>query len=143
MPAVRKAHILGPSPFAGGTALATVVGDRVIRHGQVRRRSPLPLPHEGFRQFRVDVVNASVGARADQIPDAIRRGAHGVVMTTRATHGPVVPIYGDGGGVDLVRAGAKPAGMLSPAQARVLLMLLISQGLTGPELHSTFTSSTF
>ncbi|WBL20362.1 asparaginase [Citricoccus sp. NR2] len=168
---VRKAHTLDPSPFDGGTALATVVGDRVIRHGQVRRRSPLPLPHEGFGQIRVDVVDASVGSRPDQIPDAIRRGAHGVVilgtgagnapdgfvdavqratdqgvpvvLATRATHGPVVPIYGDGGGVDLVRAGAKPAGMLSPAQARVLLMLLISQGLTGPELHSAFTSSTF
>lgn len=167
----RKAHTLDPSPFEGGTALATVVGDRVIRHGMVRRRSPLPLPHEGFGQIRVDMVDASVGARPDQIPDAIRRGAHGVVivgtgagnapdgfveavqratdqgvpvvLATRATHGPVVPMYGDGGGVDLVRAGAKPAGMLSPAQARVLLMLLISQGLAGPELHSAFTSSTF
>ena len=48
-----------------------------------------------------------------------------VVTSTRVAAGPVVPIYGDGGGVDLRRAGAVPSGLLRPAQARMLLAALL------------------
>lgn len=168
---IRKAHTLAPAPFEGGVHVATVVGERVIQHSAVRRQSALPLPHEGLAQIRVDVVDASLGASADQIPGAIARGAHGivvlgtgtgnapdgfvdavhdatragipVVLATRTTYGPVVPVYGNGGGVDLMKAGAKPAGMLSPYQARVLLMLLISHGMSDTELHAAFTAATY
>jgi L-asparaginase len=48
-----------------------------------------------------------------------------VVTSTRVAAGPVVPIYGDGGGVDLLGAGAVPSGLLRPSQARMLLAALL------------------
>ena len=39
--------------------------------------------------------------------------------------GPVTAIYGDGGGVDLLAAGAVPSGLLRPSQARMLLAALL------------------
>jgi len=37
----------------------------------------------------------------------------------------VAAIYGDGGGVDLLAAGAVPSGLLRPSQARMLLAALL------------------
>ncbi len=53
--------------------------------------------------------------------------ASGVVVatSTRVNAGPVVAIYGDGGGADLLRAGAVPTGLLRPSQARILLAALL------------------
>jgi L-asparaginase len=48
-----------------------------------------------------------------------------VVTSTRVAAGPVTPIYGDGGGVDLLRAGSLPSGLLRPSQARMLLVALL------------------
>jgi L-asparaginase len=48
-----------------------------------------------------------------------------VVTSTRVAAGPVTPIYGDGGGVDLLAAGAVPSGLLRPSQARMLLAALL------------------
>jgi L-asparaginase len=48
-----------------------------------------------------------------------------VVTSTRVADGPVTPIYGDGGGVDLLAAGAVPSGLLRPSQSRVLLAALL------------------
>jgi L-asparaginase len=48
-----------------------------------------------------------------------------VVTSTRVAAGPVTAIYGDGGGVDLLAAGAVPSGLLRPPQARMLLAALL------------------
>ncbi len=48
-----------------------------------------------------------------------------VVTSTRVEAGPVTALYGDGGGVDLLRAGAVPSGLLRPYQARILLAALL------------------
>ena len=48
-----------------------------------------------------------------------------VVTSTRVAAGPVVAIYGDGGGVDLLEAGAVPSRLLRPSQARMLLAALL------------------
>ena len=48
-----------------------------------------------------------------------------VVTSTRVAAGPVTAIYGDGGGIDLLRAGAQPSGLLRPSQARILLAALL------------------
>lgn len=51
-----------------------------------------------------------------------------VLLSTRVPAGPVVPLYADGGGVDLVAAGAIPTGLLRPSQARILLAALLGTG---------------
>ncbi|MEH0059285.1 asparaginase [Auritidibacter ignavus] len=61
-----------------------------------------------------------------------------VVLATRTTFGPVVAIYGNGGGVDLVAAGAMLAGSLSPYQARILLALLVCAGFAADQLANRF-----
>ncbi|MEU6645142.1 asparaginase [Saccharomonospora sp. NPDC046836] len=63
-----------------------------------------------------------------EIRDAVARlTARGVVvaLSTRVHAGPVVELYGNGGGLDLVKAGAVPTGNLRPSQARVLLTALL------------------
>jgi L-asparaginase len=49
-----------------------------------------------------------------------------VALSTRAAAGPVAGIYGNGGGLDLLAAGAVPTGVLRPSQARILLTALLA-----------------
>ncbi len=63
-------------------------------------------------------------ATVDAVADLCREGVV-VGLTTRVDAGPVAAIYGGGGGVDLVRAGAVPLGILRAPQARVLLTVLL------------------
>lgn len=49
-----------------------------------------------------------------------------VLVCSRVPSGPAVPLYGGGGGVDLVKAGAVFAGDLSPWQARLLLSVALT-----------------
>ena len=52
-----------------------------------------------------------------------------VVVCSRCHEGRVEPIYGRGGGRDLVEAGAIFAGDLAGPKARVLLQLALGAGL--------------
>ncbi|KIX77476.1 asparaginase, partial [Streptomyces sp. MBRL 601] len=61
---------------------------------------------------------------------ADRRGVP-VVVCSRVPCGPAVPLYGGGGGVDLVKAGAVFAGELSPWQARLLLSVALAASRLG------------
>ena len=63
-----------------------------------------------------------------------------MVLSTRAPWGPVVPLYGNGGGTDLVAAGAVPSGDLNPLQARILAALLLSLGTSATEFPRAFTA---
>ena len=49
-----------------------------------------------------------------------------IVIVSRCPEGSVAPVYGDGGGHDLVEAGALMGGNLSGQKARVLLMLALA-----------------
>jgi len=51
-----------------------------------------------------------------------------VMITSRCARGEVLPYYGNGGGKDLVRAGAWFAGDLSGEKARILLGTMLSSG---------------
>ena len=43
-----------------------------------------------------------------------------------------------GGEIDLIERGVMPAGVLTPAKARLLLMLLVASGETGADLQRSF-----
>jgi L-asparaginase len=65
------------------------------------------------------------------IKDAIAKGVP-VVITSRVPNGRVLPNYGfEGGGKTLAEAGAVMGDDLSPQKARILLMLLLQNGVTG------------
>lgn len=165
----RKAHTTASAPFAGGVELAHWAGSELVVTAVPARRDPLPLPPAAFDDMRVEVVTAYPGARPDLLDSAVRLGAHAVVLagtgvgnagpgfaqavgravesgcpvilSTRAPWGPVVPVYGNGGGVDLVRAGAVPSGDLNPFQARILAALLISLGTSPVDMPEGFHSN--
>ncbi|MDO4098630.1 asparaginase [Clavibacter michiganensis] len=150
-----KARTLDPDAFAArdGAPLGRVTGDEV-RIARLPRALPiLPAPTPRFDRIRVDCVSVHPGADAVLFRAAIAAGAAGVVVIgtgagnanralvpeiratadagvlvalgTRVAHGPVAAIYGDGGAVDAVAAGAVPIGRLSVAQARILVALLL------------------
>ena len=54
-----------------------------------------------------------------------RQGGVVVALSTRVAAGPAPPVYGNGGGGDLVEAGAIPV-TLPASQARIALALLMS-----------------
>lgn len=163
---LRKACTLAGDPFQGGTELAHWAGPRLVVTARPVRRDPLPMPTTAFDDARVEIVTAYPGATPELFDHAVRSGAGAVVLAgtgtgnagpgfveavhravaagcavvlgTRAPWGPVLPVYGNGGGTDLVRAGAVPAGDLNPFQARILLALLLSHGLRAQELATAF-----
>jgi len=140
-----------PGPLGGVTDGDVTIPLRRFRH------PPLPPAGEAFDRVRVDMVMvfpgaddvvlracADAGASAvvllgvgngnanDEIVSGVRRlTRQGIVVAvgSRAPFGPTVAMYGDGGGQDLVDAGALMLHGLPPTQARVLLALLASQGL--------------
>jgi L-asparaginase len=77
------------------------------------------------------VLEATGAGNANpQICTAVHRlTSSGVVvaLSTRVHAGPVAALYGNGGGVDLIEAGAVPTGMLRPSQARILLTVLLAR----------------
>jgi L-asparaginase len=61
-----------------------------------------------------------------------------VVITSRCPTGRVEPIYGNGGGKDLLDAGAIFAGDLKGPKARLLLMVLLAAPETKPQVAEIF-----
>jgi L-asparaginase len=76
----------------------------------------------------------------DAIEKAIAKGV-AVVITSRVPNGRVLPNYGfEGGGKTLVDAGAVLGDDLSPQKARILLMLLLQDGVKEQkDLQSAFS----
>jgi L-asparaginase len=87
---------------------------------------------EGFGRGNV------VASFTPRIAAAIKRGIP-VVVTSRCPEGRVKPIYGTGGGGrELEDAGVIFAGDLKGAKARLLLMVLLSTGLSGGRILEAF-----
>lgn len=155
---MRKTHSLEMSPFSSaGTGPIGHVRNREvdIRLRPVRLEA-LALPTPAFDGVRVDAVLTYPGADASLLQASVRAGASGVVvigsgtgnpnsavvqairqavtddvvvaLASRAGDGPVVPIYGGGGAVDAIAAGAVATGDLPWTQVRILLALLLSEG---------------
>lgn len=131
---------------------------------------PEPRPLYAPRQLdaRVEVLYAYAGwqgegyAEAEQRADGLVIAALGtgnlppqllpliqatdkpVVIATRTHAGPVLPVYGyPGGGATLQRAGAIPASFLNAHKARLLLLILLSEGRSVPEIRQVFAGGLF
>lgn len=66
------------------------------------------------------------------------------MIATRTHAGPVLPVYGyAGGGATLVEAGAIPASFLNAHKARLLLLILLGQGLTREQIQTVFDRDEF
>ena len=128
---------------------------------------PLPLPPVDAAPARVDVVASHPDADAALLRAALAAGARGIVLqgtgngnansaicaavaeataagvvvvvSTRVHAGPIMQVYGGGGGRDLHAAGAIPSGLLRPSQARILLQLLLTLGMPPARIAEQFS----
>lgn len=152
----------------GSAGFVALNGDVSISRPEPRL-PPLPLPLIASREpLRVDVVSAYPGADEVLIRASVAAGARGivlqatgsgnanpalcgavaeatasgtvVVMSTRVSAGPVIAVYGAGGGRDLVSAGAIPSGLLKPSQSMILLSLLLHLDREPDEIARAFTA---
>ncbi len=135
--------------------VGTVSSDGTVRIKTAEpRTAALPRPaSNGTFEPRVDLICSYPGADTSFVRASVEAGAAGIVLqgtgsgnanpalfkalqeaiaagvtvvtSTRVDAGPVVPVYGAGGGRDLAAAGALPSGVLRPSQAFILLSLLL------------------
>ncbi|TIL97293.1 MAG: asparaginase [Mesorhizobium sp.] len=100
--------------------------DRLIRHAAASGSRAIVL--EGFgRGNATPAVAAAVG---DIIADGVP-----VFVASRCGEGRVSPIYGNGGGKDLEKAGAVFAGDLTGPKLRILVSVLLGMGMTLDEMR--------
>lgn len=164
----RKARTWSLSAFDGGTVVATVRDRRLHSVAVPRRFPPLPAPGERFDRTRVEVVPCFLGAGPGVLAHVIDEGVDAVVLagtgignaglgfgeqvaratgagipvvlSSRVAWGPTVPVYGNGGGVDLVDAGAVASGELNAYQARILTALLVAAETPASDFGDRFRS---
>lgn len=167
---VRKEQTEALNAFANPDvgAVGAVSGNGVALFATpAPRPAALPMPPVDSSS-RVDVVASYPGADATLLRAAAHAGAAGLVLqgtgngnanaalcaavaelcaqditvvtSTRVSAGPVRAVYGAGGGVDLLAAGAVPSGILRPSQSFVLLSLLLRLGRSPAEIAETFAS---
>jgi L-asparaginase len=100
--------------------------DRLIRYAAASGARAIVL--EGFgRGNATPAVAAAVGdITADGVP---------IFVASRCGEGRVLPIYGNGGGKDLVKAGAIFAGDLAGPKLRILVSVLLGMGMTLEEMR--------
>lgn len=153
------------NPDFGSFGFVDATGESRLGHA-VTRPDPLPLPSAGEGDPRVDIVAVYPGADSALLLASLGAGASGIVLqatgsgnanrllcatvaeaaaagviivtSTRVHAGPVTPVYGSGGGKDLLAAGAIPSGLLRPPQAWVLLSLLLRVGRNAAEIARLF-----
>lgn len=167
-----KVHTLALEAFdaPGGFRLGEVGSDDVRLAAVPRRRPALDLDAVPDVLPRVDVVPLSLGVDGTFLRAAREAGALGLVLdafgagnvtpavlaeteraladgvlvlvASRCHAGPVSAIYGAGGGVDLVRAGALLAGDLRAPKARLLLTLALATTRDLDEARAAVASHT-
>ena len=76
-------------------------------------------------------IGNTAPADTEQVRRAVAAGVP-VLLTSRVTHGAVRAVYGGGGGVDLLAAGAVLAGDQTTWQARVLLATALAVAPEAP-----------
>ena len=166
---VRKTHTGNVETFNSGEFgfIGEVYPDRVIYTNSPLRRQTIPIRTDKMPE--VEIVAMYGGADGAALRSAVDRGVKGVVVqalgmgnmnapmfeavkyamsknvpvvvSTRVYNGRVLPSYGFvGGGKTTFDAGAVMADDLSPQKARILLMLLLQNGVTGQtDLQAAFS----
>ncbi len=166
---VTKTHTGNVETFNSGQfgVIGEVYPDRVIFAYAPLRRQHIEIGAAGTMP-QVDIVPMYGGADGAALRSAVDRGAKGVVVqalgmgnmnesmfegvkyalskqvpvviATRVHNGRVMANYGfAGGGKTTSDAGAVMADDLSPAKARIMLMLLLQSGVSGkPALQAAF-----
>jgi L-asparaginase len=164
---VTKVHASRVGTFASSEhgKLGEVDGRLVVIHRRPALRRTFTADHI---EPRVDLVKLVMGSDARFIEHAVATGARGLVLeafgrgnatlavvaavkrstekgvlvavATRCPQGRAEPIYGNGGGKDLLAAGAVFAGDLSGVKARILLSVLLAQPLLRPEMVEQFAA---
>jgi L-asparaginase len=151
-----KLHAVDPAAFGTphGTPIGRAESDGVMFDGPASVRRPLSPPALNARVAQVPVILGDDGVLLDaarasadgvvliafgsgNIPPgavpAVRRWiADGkpVVLASRCLYGEVDPAYAfEGGGAQLVRLGAIPAGPRTPSQARMELLISLAAGV--------------
>lgn len=166
----RKRHTLAPTAFSGGTLVAENYDDEARRLATSASYPVVADPPDRFGDLNIPVIDAAPGSDANLLYAALEYGANGivlqgvgagnappvftaavetavaagvpVVLATRVPAGPVAAIYGNGGAVTLLEAGAMSAGYLNTYQARILLALLVAQQLPDDRLRAAFAEQT-
>ncbi len=166
---VTKTHTSSVETFKSGDFgfLGVVDFDRITFSRAPLRRQFIPIRSEQMPD--VEIVSMYGGADGKLLRSAVENGAKGivvqalgwgnmnvpmfnavkyalsknipVVISTRVPNGRVLPNYGfEGGGKTLFEAGAVMADDLSPAKARILLMLALQSGVSGQrDLQAAFS----
>ena len=146
-----KTHTTDPRAFTSpGHGPVGAVTDGTVRVFHPRSR-PENLAHELSVLPRVDLIKLVAGADGtflkaareagaggivveafgignanheilEEVPESGRNGVP-VVVVSRCPEGRAAPVYGNGGGYDLHRAGAVFGGSLAGQKARILLMI--------------------
>lgn len=166
----RKRHTLATSTFSGGSLVAEFYNNQLTRLATPALYPVLDQPGANFADLNVPIIDAAPGSGAELFYAALEHGAHGivlqgvgagnappafteavetavnsgvpVVLSTRVPNGPVAAIYGNGGAVTLLSAGAMSANQLNTYQARVLLAVLVSQQLPDDTLRAKLAVQT-
>jgi L-asparaginase len=157
---VTKTHTSSVETFKSGDFgfLGEVDFDRIVYWRAPLRRQHVPIKTDSMPY--IEIVSMYGGADGYLIKAALDHGAKGlviqglgwgnvnkpmyaaikdaiasgvpVVITSRVPNGRVLPNYGwEGGGKTLVDVGAVMGDDLSAQKARILLMLLLQDGVTG------------
>ena len=111
--------------------MALGADDRLIRYAAASGARAVVL--QGFGRGN---ANSMVAAA---VADIVASGVP-VIVTSRCPEGFVRPIYGNGGGKDLEKAGAIFAGDLSGQKARILAAVLLGVEMTWDDLRAAFAS---
>jgi L-asparaginase len=133
--------------------LGVVDFDRIVYSRAPLRRQHLPINKDPMPY--VEIISTYGGTDGYMLKAAVEHGAKGIVVQAlgwgnvnpatsaaiKETIGRVLPNSGnDGGGKVLADAGAVMGDDLSPQKARILLMLLLQNGVKGqPQLQAAFS----
>jgi L-asparaginase len=149
-----KSHTRAPDGFDSPSPIGTALDGHVHVRTRPTRATGFALAELGTLDHRVDIVPVYLACDGVQVAACRAAGASGLVLQalgagnptpgviaevrrcveaglvvlvcSRCPHGSTAPLYGTGGGADLMNAGAVFAGDLPAPQARLLLAAALS-----------------